>query len=267
MAVFGILTKMAYLKDGAIWVSFITYLAGTLVLLPFVGYLGIDFLKSAHYPALLGRAIFGCAASFLYMLSMLYIPIVNATLLFNTAPIFIPLLAMFFLKVHIARNIWFAIVLGFLGIIIIVKPTSDILTKPGNLIGLASGISLAVAYLLIKILSATETKLRIVFYYLCVGALIQVPLLLFAGPLPVVESCAWAALSGIVLVLAQVALVEAYSLAEASQVGVYQYSTIVFVGLMDWLIWGIVPSLFDLFGVILVVLAGILIIRQKSVNN
>lgn len=267
MAVFGILTKLAYLEAGAIWVSFITYLVGTLILLPFIAFHGMVSLKSNHYTYLISRGIIGCAASFLYMLSMKYIPIVNATLLFNTAPIFIPLIAMIWLKAKVSRNTWLAIVLGFIGIVVIVRPTEEIFTQPGNLVALASGISLAMAYLLIKQLTVTDTNFRIVFYYLFVSTIVQIPLLFFAGPLPSIESCFWATLSGIALLLAQVALVRAYTYASASQVGVYQYSSVVFVGIINWLIWGDIPSKLDLLGVILVIIAGAIIIRAGFTNN
>lgn len=65
--------------------------------------------------------------------------------------------------------------------------------------------------------------------------------------------------------------VNAYRFAKAAEVGVYQYSSVVIVGLMDWMIWGAMPSPWDALGVALVTLAGILIIRghdsNKAVNN
>jgi drug/metabolite transporter (DMT)-like permease len=267
MAVFGVLTKIAYQNGSAIWVSFITYFSGTLILIPFILKGGIESLKSNHYPYLIGRAVFGTAASFLYMLSLHYIPLVNATLLFNTAPIFIPFLAIYWIRAHISKTVWAAIALGFLGIIVIIRPTAEIFTQSGNLIALASGLSLAIAYFQIKLLAGSDPGARIIFYYLGIGALMQLPLLLFAGPLPALDSCLISVACGVVMVLAQFALVEAYLFADASQVGVYQYSSVVFVGLIDWLIWNQVPSKLDLLGVLLVMIAGTMIIYSGNMIN
>lgn len=264
MAVFGILTKTALQHSSVIWVSLIAYAAGTVVLFPFIAHRGLTFLKSEHYAYLLGRAIFGAAASFLYTIAIHYIPIVNGTLLFNTAPLFIPILTVLFLKNRLGKGIWLAVVVGFVGVIVIIKPTLAIFTQTGNLIGLFSGISLAIAYLLMKLLTATDPGIRIIFYYLGIGMLIQIPLLLFVHTLPSQETCIYALLSGVMLVLAQLALVKAYQYAEASQIGIYQYTSVAFVGLLDWLLWNAVPTGRDLIGVVLVTLAGVIIIRSGN---
>lgn len=262
MAVFGILTKIALEHSSVIWVSFITYLTGALVLVPYIARQGVAYLTSAHYPYLIGRAVFGTMASFLYTIAIHYIPLVNGTLLFNTAPIFIPILTVLFLKARVARGIWLAVAIGFVGIIFIIKPTEAIFTQPGNLIGLASGIFLATAYLLMKLLTGTDPGIRIIFYYLGIGTLIQLPLLLMAGPLPPADGVLYAVLGGITLMSAQLLLIKGYTYAEASQIGVYQYASVVFVGILDWMLWDVIPSKWDLVGILFVTLAGVVIIRS-----
>ncbi len=141
MAVFGVLTKEATLAGGApLWVSFITYGSGALLMLPVLFRNGWSFLKTQHIGYHFGRAAFGVSASFLYMLSMEHISMVNATLLFNTTPIFIPLLSILFLGAVVTKRTWLAIGIGFIGIILIIRPSEQIFTQPGNHIGLASGI-------------------------------------------------------------------------------------------------------------------------------
>lgn len=264
MAVFGILTKLGLEGGSFVWVSFIAYLAGTVALLPFVNF---SSLKSEHYPLLISRAVVGTMASFCYTISIQYIPIVNGTLLFNTAPIFIPILSMLFLKAKIAKSTWLAVLIGFMGIVVIIKPTLAIFTQTGNLIGLFSGISLAVAYLIMKQLTATDPGLRIIFYYLGIGTLMQLPLLPFAKTSPSLESALYAGLAGLCLLVAQLSLVTSYKYATASQVGIYQYASVAFVGLLSWMLFGSIPTMGELLGILLVVIAGTIIIRsgiQKS---
>jgi drug/metabolite transporter (DMT)-like permease len=263
MGVFGIATKIALEGASFFWVSFIAYLTGSATLLPYILYKGSSYLKSNHYPLLLGRAVFGTIASFCYTISILYIPIVNGTLLFNTAPIFIPLLSMFFLHTKISKRIWIAVAIGFIGIIVIIKPTLAIFTQSGNLIGLFSGISLAIAYLLMKILTSTDPGIRIIFYYLGIGTLLQIPLLFFSE-LPHLHSCFYAAASGWLLLSAQLALVTAYKYAQASQVGIYQYTSVAFVGIFNWILWSSVPDAGEILGIILVTIAGIIVIRSGN---
>lgn len=264
MAIFGVLTKLAYEPNKEIWISFITYLTGTIGITTFIAPKGMTYLKSNHYGYLYGRALFGTAASFLYMISLNFTSIVNSTLLFNTAPIFIPLLTVFWLKKPVLNTIWYAVIIGFIGILIIIKPGRDMLTEPGNLIGLLSGMSLAIAYLLMKLLTGSDPGYRIIFYYLFIGTLAQLPLLYFAGPFPSSKALTYSVASGLMLLLAQLALVRAYLYADASQVGVYQYSSIMFVAILEWLLWGFAPSFSDLLGMLLVIIAGIIIIRTNK---
>jgi len=263
MAVFGIFTKLACQHGDPIWVSFITYFVAATCTTIFILPKGLAGIKSQHYRLLFARAIIGTIASFLYMISLRYIPIVNATLLFNTAPIFIPFLTVFILKAYVPKHVWFAVLLGFIGILIIVKPGKDILTDPGNLIGLASGCALAIAYLIMKLMTATETGLRIIFYYFGIGTLMQIPLLWFASNPPPAGNILYAILAGFMLIAAQLSLIRAYTYATASQVGVYQYSSVVFVALIDWLFWSITPGITDFIGFVLVSIAGIFIILNR----
>lgn len=266
MAIFGILTKSALQSGSYLWISFIAYLTGALLLTPYIAWKGLGYLKSDQYAKLLGRAIFGTMASFFYTISIHYIPLVNSTLLFNTAPIFIPLLSVVFLHAHISKNIWLAVALGFLGIVIIIHPTAAIFTQTGNLLGLLSGIFLAIAYLLMKLLTNTDPGMRIIFYYLGIGALMQIPFLPFYER-PDELSLTFASLSGAALLLAQITLVKAYRFAQAAEIGVFQYASVVFVGLIGWVLWNHVPTGLDLCGIVLVTLAGVLIIRSGKKSS
>lgn len=264
MALFGVMTKAGLKGGSAFWVSFIAYLTGTLALLPLILQRGFSFLQSKYTPSLIGRAVIGTIASLSYTIAIYYIPIVNGTLLFNTAPLFIPLLSTLFLKTKVERSTWAAVLVGFLGIIIIIKPTEAIFTQTGNLIGIFSGISLAIAYLIMKSLTATEPGLRIIFYYLAIGTLLQIPALFFLPSLPNVESCLYASLAGLFLLIAQLLLVRGYLYATASQIGVYQYTSVAFVGLIDWIVWGAVPTTGEFLGIVIVTLAGIIVIRSSG---
>jgi drug/metabolite transporter (DMT)-like permease len=264
MATFGVLTKIASSSSDPIWVSFITYCVAALTTSLFIlpqGWVGI---KSTRYRYLFARGLIGTSASFLYMLSMHYIPIINSTLLFNTAPIFIPLLTVGILKISIPKRIWVAVLIGFIGIVVIIRPHGDILTEPGNLIGLASGAALAIAYLLMKYLTATETGLRIIFYYFWIGVLMQMPLLWLASKYPSLESSLIAALCGLTLMTAELSLIRAYRYASASAVGVYQYGAVAFVAIYGWLIWSQSPGILDFVGILLVCAAGIFIITSSQ---
>jgi drug/metabolite transporter (DMT)-like permease len=264
MATFGTLTKIANESSDPIWVSYITYCTAAFMTFLFIIPKGLAGVKSTRYPYLIARGIIGTSASFLYMIAMHYIPIINATLLFNTAPIFIPLLTVCILGLAVPKKIWYAVFLGFIGILSIIKPGPDILTDPGNLIGLSAGLALAIAYLIQKYLTSTETALRIIFYYFSIGVIMQTPLLWVAKPNLSAKTMLTSVLCGLALMTAELSLIRAYRYATASEVGVYQYSAVAFVAIYGWILWGRTPGWLDLIGILLVSAAGIFIIMNTK---
>lgn len=260
MALFGIFSKMASADTTPLWINFLAYFTGFIFFLPIVLNKGLGFLKTQHFKYHFGRGFFGVLASLLYIYSLPYISLLNATLLFNTTPLFIPLFAIFMMGVKVNWLTWLSIFVGFIGVIIIIQPNATLFEKPGNLIALFSGITLALAYVFIKILTPTDPPLRIVFYFFLLASFLQIPFLFFAGPFPSTKTCLLAMGAGVTQILAQWFIVKAYEYAEAAKVGVFQYTSVVFVGIIDWLLWGVIPTASDYLGGAIVILAGIIII-------
>src|SRR5687767_13114402 len=77
MALMGVFIKVASASNGAIWVSFITYFAGAIVMVGIIFFDGIKSLKTIRFPEHFFRASIGLLASFLYLLALQKISIVN----------------------------------------------------------------------------------------------------------------------------------------------------------------------------------------------
>lgn len=117
------------------------------------------------------RGLFHFATQYGWFVGIGLLPLAEVFALEFTAPFWTALLAAAFLGEAINIRRFIAIVLGVVGVIIIVKPSSDIF-NPASLIVLAAAIGFAVAYVTTKSLAASETPLTILFY-MC---LLQLPL-------------------------------------------------------------------------------------------
>jgi drug/metabolite transporter (DMT)-like permease len=261
MAIMGVLLRNASTSNiSSIWINFILYLTGTILLAPALIYNGWDKFKTKRFPLHFCRAFFGFIASTLYTASTSHIPLLNATLLFNTAPIFIPILAIFLMKQKISWLVWFSIILGFIGIYVIINPDAQTLTQPGNLIALGSGICLALAYVFIAMLTSTESRLNIVGYFFLIATILQLPLLFFLSNTPTWLDVLYSIGAGISLTLAQICIVMAYQNAAPAKVGIFQYSTVIFVAIIDRIVWHVIPNERDIIGTLIVMIAGTMII-------
>jgi len=266
MAFYSVFLKAAQATGGdVVWINFISYFTGAVVLLPMAIRGGLPFLRTSHLPLHLGRAFCGVLSSFLYTMSMKSIALVNATLFFNTAPLFIPILSIFMLRAKVGFRDWIAIAVGFVGVIIIIHPNADILKSgAGDLTALGAGFFLGLGYIFVKMLTATESKSLITFYFCLFASLMQFPFLFFGAHLPTWTCIGYAVASGFMMISVQFTLAAAYSYADAAKIGALQYSSLVFVGLLGWLLWDQIPSLRDVIGMVVVVIGGVLIVLQGS---
>lgn len=149
---------------------------------------------------------------------------------------------------------------GFLGLALILKPRPGIF-DPVALFGLAAAVLAALARVGIRRLTQTEPVIRIVFYFGSISTLVSSLPLLVAWTTP--DRALWGILIalGSLATLAQLLLTRAYACAAAARVGPFIYMSVVFAGLLDWLLWGRLPDLLFVLGAALVCGAGILTLR------
>ena len=218
-------------------------------------------LKTEHPGWHISRALFGVTAMYCFFYALGKLPLADAVLLNYTAPIFTPLIALLWLHERVPNNVRWAIAVGFVGVILILKPGHDLFT-PATLVGLASGFFAAFAMTSIRRMAQTEPPLRIVFYFAVVATAVSAVPLLWAW-----QSVAWFDLVplagvGISASIGQLFLTKAYTLAPAARVGALTYATVVFAAVLGWMFWGEMLDIFSVGGALLVGVGGALAMRR-----
>jgi drug/metabolite transporter (DMT)-like permease len=203
------------------------------------------------------RSAAGLGAMYCFFIAVKMMRLADAMLLSYTLPIFIPIIEWFWLKEPVSRQTKMAVIVGFIGIALILKPGSG-LFQPAGLAGLASGLLAALAMVGIRRMTLSEPVARIVFYFTTVGTLVSSVPLAWAWETPG-GHLLWALCAmGILAILAQMCLTKGYSLAPAGQVGPFTYGNVVFAALLGWLIWGETMDGLTLVGAVLTCSAGII---------
>jgi drug/metabolite transporter (DMT)-like permease len=224
-------------------------------------------LKSDKLKYQIVRGAAGVFAFAACAVAMSTIPLVNAVLLNNSAPLFIPIITLIWLKTKIDEKIWYGIVTGFIGIIFILKPTSEALLKTSDMYGLASGILLAIAYVALKILTRTESLTSVIFYYSLIGVILSLPFAILNWKNPPLIIFCYGILAGILFMGYMFTLQYAYSLMEALKLAPFNYIVIVFTGIFDWLFFGHIPDVLSVIGIVLVSAGGLLAITLHEKDN
>lgn len=244
-------------------IVFFRNLFGLLVLLPVLWQRGERVTLTSRHPGLhLVRSLFGLAAMYCFFYALSVLPLADAVLLNFTAPLFIPFVAMLWLGERVSRRIWAAILIGFSGVLLILRPGGDLPTLAA-FIGLASGAFAAVAMVSLRKLSATEPALRVVLYYGVICTLVSAVPLLWSWQAVALESLMVLAAAGSFATLGQYLLSRGYGCAPAAQIGPFTYTSVVFAAAYGWYFWQELPGWTTAAGTLLVALAGVLAMRRQ----
>lgn len=235
---------------------------GLVVLLPWLWHSGLS-LKTRHLKFHLVRGIAGLTAMYCFFYAIAHLPLAEATLYNYSTPLWVPFIAFALLREPIPRRLAWDIGIGFVGIVLILKPAFG---GGGGaaLIGLASGVFAALAMVGIRRLTRTEPATRIVFYFSLICTVVSAVPLTWAWRTP--EPTLWLLLLllGVFASGGQLLLTRGYAHAPAAQVGPFTYSTVVFAAVLGWFLWGDVFDALSVLGAGLVCLGGVLAIRASG---
>ncbi len=242
---------------------FAQFFIGFLFNLPSVLKSGMASVKTRHPWLMIIRATTGMLSLAAMVFAIRYIPVVDAVLLQNTIPLFVPLVLLLWLKKAIPHRLWLGLIIGFLGVLMIIKPNASIIDFSA-LVGLSAGILSAVSMVTISLLRKTEPTQRITFYFLLVGTVVTLPFMfLHWTPLQGYDVL-WLFALGVSLYLGQLLVTHAFLFAPAHAIAPLSYSAVIFTGLLSWLIWGHVPDWLTVGGIIMVVVGGVMVILMEQ---
>jgi len=261
-------TMSALLKSASVGLPtemlvFLRNAFSLLFLLPFLVRLRWAGLATQVPHLHLLRAVVGVTGIYLFVYALGHLPLAEAVLLNLTSALFVPFIAMLWLDERIARRTAAALVLGFVGVVLILKPGGGFGSFDA-LVGLGSGLTTALAMVTIRRNSRTEPYQRIVFYFFTLATLVSAVPLLWAWVTPDLRQFAVLAAAGLCATLGQLALTKGYSLAPVSRVGPYTYASVVFAAAWGWALWGEAPDALAAGGALFVIAGGILALPRPG---
>lgn len=243
---------------------FFRNLFGLLFLLPLLlGSGGFRQLKTRRIGIHLVRASTGVAAMFLFFYAIAHVSLAEAVLVKMTAPFFLPLIALFWLGDRVRPQTWWAILLGFMGVVVILRPGSGEF-DPVLLVALASAALMGIAKVSIRRMADTEPPRRIVFWFGVFSTMIAALPMLWRNAWPTAEQLVWLLAIGLVATCAQMAMTHAYQLASPGRIGVYNYSSVIWAVLFGWLFWAETLYWSFLLGSLLIIGAGLWNLRSQK---
>jgi len=224
-------------------------------------------LRWLSEPHLLGRCVLDIIGTFSYLLALFALPIATATAINMSTPIFITVMAVLWLGESVGWRRWSAVAAGFIGVLLIVRPSPEGLNWWALLAFGATGLH-AFRDIYTRRISGAVPSIVITFANaLSVG--------LFGCAMAVIDDWnpmgwrEWVLLGSASLFLAigYHWVVLAMRAGEASVIGAFRYSGLVWAVIIGWAIWSHIPDALTWAGMALLVGAGLYIVHRERVRG
>ncbi len=246
---------------------------------------GLAKLRSPLYLALILRGCILLVAYTTYYMGLPALPLAEAIALFFAAPIIVTILSVPMLGERVSVLSWAAIALGFLGVLVILQPGTA-LFNPAALFSLVSAATYALAMIIARKLGVSESATVMAFYQNAVyllGALLIAAFFAAAGIDHLghpsldflVRPWAWPnnydlflmAICGAIAAIAMSLLTNAYRMADANLVTVFEYTGMIWAPLWGVLFFGEIPRWSTLTGLALILIAGLISVRLAAAQT
>ncbi len=228
-------------------IAFFRNAFGLLTFTPWLIKYGLAPLRTRRFPLHLLRSIMNCIAMFAFFTGLAISPIAEVTALGFTAPIFAAVLGVLFLGERFQGRRWSAIVFGFLGTLIILRPGIEA-TDPGALLVLFSAVVWAATLSVIKVLGRTESSITITGYMNILLTLLSLAPALYVWKTPAPDAWIWLFLLGLLGTLAQIGLAQSLKEADSSLVMPFDFLKLIWSAGLGFILFAEIPDLFVWLG-------------------
>ncbi len=192
-----------------------------------------------------------------------YLPIADTLAIFFIMPLVVTALSPLLLGEHVGVRRWSAVLVGFMGTLIIIRPGFQGVNV-GTLWALSAGISMAVFFLLTRKIAGSVDALISNFQTTFMGAMLVSLALPMVWQAPGLENWGLLALMGAVAALGHFAMVRAYDFASAPTLAPLAYTEMVSATMIGYLVFGDFPDLWTMVGVAILIGSAIYISLRES---
>ena len=224
---------------------------------------GFASLRTSRIGTHATRMVIGLGAMTLNFLGMTMLPLAEATVIGFAVPLFATVLAALFLGEKVGRYRISAVLIGFIGVLVVMRPDSAAMHSTGALIALAGAVATASVTIFIRQLGTTEATTTTVFWFTA-SSLIPLSLLMvfFAR---VHDPLTWALLVGIGVTggIAQLLLTGALRFAPVAVVLPMDYTGLIWASLVGWLLFAALPGPATLIGAPIIIASGLAILWRE----
>ena len=213
------------------------------------------------------RFFFGFTGTILFFYATTQMLAADAAMLNKLSPVFVILLAHFFLKEKINKVQIAVLLISVIGALFVIKPKFNFSILPA-FSGFVSAILSGAAFIFIRLINGKESVYTTVFYFSIFSSAICIPFFFMAFAVPNFNELILLLLLGALAAIGQIALTFAYNGCPASEISIYDYSNIIFSSVLAFIFLSEIPDIMSIAGGLMILSASIILyihtIRDKS---
>ncbi|WP_435098125.1 DMT family transporter [Candidatus Pelagibacter bacterium nBUS_27] len=276
LAIFLIITSvffgtvmLSFLKlaqeDVNVYVAgFFRFFLGLVIILPYVIKNKDVVLKTTHLKQHFLRAILGLPAMLVYFSALVLLPIEKLTAISFVVPLMVTILAVIFLgeKIYIYRTL--ALILGFSGMLVIIRP-GFVDISIGVYMVLFSALLWSINIIITKKISKDDSAITILAYQSIFMSLLSFLIVLFFWEMPSLKTFIYLILAAMCGTVLHLTLNHAFKLVDVSMTQPYSFLNLVFASIIGYFVFDEMPDLYTWIGA-LIIFTGVLIISYREMK-
>ena len=261
----GAVAKILSVSMDPIEIVFYRNLLGVMILLYSFKKIPVS-IDTSKLHLLFLRGVFGSLAMLLFFYTIAKIPLGEAVILNKTSPFFVTILAYYLIKETINLRTFFALIIGFIGVVLIIEPFGMTISS-AHILGVLGGFFSAAAYATIKKIKDIYDARVIMLSFMGIGVILPLLLVLFTTYVHFklyTDPIIWLLISfmAVLSTASQWFLTRAYSISAASIIGVISYTSIPFAIGFGMVLGDSVPDMYTFIGISLIVIGGVLVSKK-----
>ena len=225
-------------------------------------YGGLKSLKTTRWGWHILRTLLACTTMFGFFYGLSFMPLVNALTLAFTAPLIVTALSVPFLGEHVGWRRWSAVLVGFIGVLVVLRPESG-LVSTASIAVLIAAAGYAGLALTARKLASTESTFALSVYVIAGPLAVSATLLSGQWETPDGIGLALFALAGLCSAGAWVGIVGGYRRASPAVLAPFEYTALIGAAVAGYWIWDEVPDRYVVLGGAIIIGSGLFIVFRE----
>ncbi len=222
-----------------------------------------EILRAGDLKMQMTRGSFACGSQYLFIFGLSYVQLAEAAAAAYLGPVIMTALAAVILGERVGIHRWSAVLMGFVGMIIMLRPSTDNMAW-AMLLPACSAVFGALRDIVTRKMRGVSHPVTVLLYSNMIIAVVGMPFLFFVWQPFSLPQLGLLMLSSALIAVAHLMHIQAFRLEEASVLAPFRYSGIIWGVLFGFLIWGDLPDIWVIAGAIVVIASGLYIYQREQ---